>query len=48
MNHIIQNILVFTALALALLFLIRKFFWKPKTTSNKKKNCGQETNCGCH
>ena len=44
MNVIIQNILVFTALALALVFIVRKYIWKPKTT----KACGTDDNCGCH
>ncbi|WP_299883958.1 FeoB-associated Cys-rich membrane protein [uncultured Lacinutrix sp.] len=43
MNTIIQNILVFTTLAFALLFLVKKFFWKKKT----KKACGTD-DCGCH
>ncbi|MBF8148906.1 FeoB-associated Cys-rich membrane protein [Winogradskyella sp. F6397] len=46
MNTIIQNILVFTALALAVLFLIRKFFWSPKKKSSKA--CGGDDGCGCH
>ncbi|RPE00192.1 FeoB-associated Cys-rich membrane protein [Aureibaculum marinum] len=37
----IQNILVYIAVALALFFLIRKFLFKPK----KKSGCG--TDCGC-
>ncbi len=45
MNLIIQNILVFSALALALFFLVRKFIWTPKKkTSNT--DCGD--GCGCH
>lgn len=45
MNDIIQNILVFVAMALAMLFLFKKFFWKkPKT----KKACGSDDGCGCH
>jgi len=44
MNHIIQNIFAFTAVALAVLFLIKKFFWKkPKP----KKACGND-GCGCN
>ncbi|RSK41419.1 FeoB-associated Cys-rich membrane protein [Mangrovimonas spongiae] len=46
MNDLIQNILVFTTLGIALLFLIRKFIWKPKTTTSKN-TCG-DTDCGCH
>ncbi|TBN16548.1 FeoB-associated Cys-rich membrane protein [Hyunsoonleella pacifica] len=44
MNSIIQNILVFTLVGIAVVFLIKKFFWKkPKP----KKACGNE-GCGCH
>nr|WP_093455573.1 FeoB-associated Cys-rich membrane protein [Flavivirga aquatica] len=44
MNIIVQNILVFIALAFSLFFLLKKFFWKkPKT----KKACGKD-GCGCH
>ncbi|GAL68341.1 hypothetical protein JCM19301_281 [Jejuia pallidilutea] len=44
MNNIVQHILVFTAVALALAFLVRKFFLKkPKA----KKACGND-GCGCH
>ncbi|MBK0369720.1 FeoB-associated Cys-rich membrane protein [Flavobacterium agrisoli] len=39
-----QEIVAFLILALAILFLIRKFFWKSK----KKKNCGDKDDCGCH
>ncbi|WP_299120955.1 FeoB-associated Cys-rich membrane protein [uncultured Winogradskyella sp.] len=46
MNTIIQNILVFTALALALLFLVRKFIWTSKKTASKA--CGNDDDCGCH
>jgi hypothetical protein len=46
MNTILQNILVFTALALALVFLVRKFVWKPKKVSDK--SCGGDDGCGCH
>ncbi|MEW4923151.1 FeoB-associated Cys-rich membrane protein [Algibacter sp. 2305UL17-15] len=45
MNNIIQNILVFTAMALAISFLIKKFFWKK---SKPKKACGGDDGCGCH
>ena len=45
MNSIIQNILVFAALAFALYFLIGKYFFK-KSKSNKA--CGDDDNCGCH
>ncbi|APY08579.1 hypothetical protein BWZ20_09815 [Winogradskyella sp. J14-2] len=45
MNDIIQNILVFSALLVSIGFLIRKFIWKPKRTSNK--SCGSD-GCGCN
>jgi hypothetical protein len=45
MNTILQNILVFTALAFAVLFLARKFFWKKAKTD---KGCGTGDDCGCH
>ncbi|MBZ4044619.1 FeoB-associated Cys-rich membrane protein [Flavobacterium hibisci] len=38
----IQEIIAFAILGLAVGFLIKKFFWKPK----KKKDCG-DGNCGC-
>ncbi|REG89216.1 FeoB-associated Cys-rich membrane protein [Winogradskyella sediminis] len=46
MNIIIQNILVFLALAMALLFLVRKFIWTPKKKTTKA--CGGDDGCGCH
>ncbi|MDO5971882.1 FeoB-associated Cys-rich membrane protein [Flavivirga aquimarina] len=45
MNAIIQNILVFSALSLAIVFLVKKFFWKKKSS---KKVCGSDDNCACH
>ncbi|WP_372755918.1 FeoB-associated Cys-rich membrane protein [Mariniflexile sp.] len=45
MNTIIQNILVIAAIILAVLFLVRKFFWKKP---NSKKSCGGDDGCGCH
>tara|TARA_R110000868_G_scaffold97876_3_gene269328 strand:- start:8414 stop:8551 length:138 start_codon:yes stop_codon:yes gene_type:complete len=45
MNSIIQNILVFTAIGLALIFLIKKFLWKKPVS---KKSCGGDDRCGCH
>lgn len=45
MNTIIQNILIFIALGIALTFLVRKFIWKPKKKSSKA--CGND-GCGCH
>lgn len=38
-----QEIIAFTALAVAVAFLIRKFFW----TKKSKKNCDDD-DCGCH
>ncbi len=45
MNSMIQNILVFTTLAFAIAFLVRKFIWKPKKASTKA--CGND-GCGCN
>ncbi|WP_098946178.1 FeoB-associated Cys-rich membrane protein [Pseudalgibacter alginicilyticus] len=45
MNTIIQNILAFTAVAIAVVFLIRKFFLKKRKT---KKSCGGDDGCGCN
>ncbi|WP_396602746.1 FeoB-associated Cys-rich membrane protein [Algibacter sp. R77976] len=45
MNDIIQNVLVFIAMALAMSFLIKKFFWKK---AKPKKACGGDDGCGCH
>jgi hypothetical protein len=38
----LQEIIAFTALAIALVFLARKFFFK-----KKKKGGGCDTDCGC-
>lgn len=46
MNTILQNILVFAALGLALMFLVKKFIWKPKKAP--AKSCGGDDDCGCH
>lgn len=46
MNTIIQNILVFATLGFALIFLVRKFIWKPKKPVSK--SCGVNDDCGCH
>ena len=45
MNTIIQNILVFSALAVAIGFLVRKFFYKKVKVD---KGCGSGDDCGCH
>ena len=46
MNTIFQNILVFSALVIALVFLVKKFIWSPKKKSTK--GCGTDDGCGCH
>jgi len=38
----IQEIIIYIALALAVYFILRKFIFKPKN-----KNCGG-SNCGCN
>ncbi|WP_411766028.1 FeoB-associated Cys-rich membrane protein [Winogradskyella sp. A3E31] len=45
MNTILQNILAFSALAIAVLFLIRTYVWLPKKKS--ASGCGTD-DCGCH
>ena len=40
-----QEILVYITLAIAVGFLIKKFFWKK---SKPKKACGGDDGCGCH
>lgn len=45
MNNVIQNILVFSAVILAVISIVKKFLPK-KVKSNS--TCGNETNCGCH
>jgi len=45
MNTIIQNILVYCALGLSLIYIIRRFIWKPKKKTSKV--CGND-GCGCH
>lgn len=46
MNTIIQNILVFLALGIALFFLLKKFVLKK---SKSGKGCGSDDTCGgCH
>ncbi|MBW1658002.1 FeoB-associated Cys-rich membrane protein [Flavobacterium quisquiliarum] len=39
----IQEIIAFAILGLAVAFLIKKYFFKSK----KKKDCGGGTDCGC-
>jgi len=45
MNELVQNILVFITLGIAVVFLIRKFVIPAKAKSSK--SCGQD-DCGCH
>jgi hypothetical protein len=40
----IQEILAYIILGIAIAFLIWKFFWKKKKSD---KNCGND-DCGCH
>ena len=40
----IQEILVYITVFLAVAYLVKKYFYKPKKTS---KSCGED-NCGCH
>ncbi|TXE17889.1 FeoB-associated Cys-rich membrane protein [Psychroserpens burtonensis] len=47
MNIVIQNILVFTSLAIAIWFLLRRFGVLPKKKTASSKACGQD-DCGCH
>nr|WP_321229518.1 FeoB-associated Cys-rich membrane protein [uncultured Psychroserpens sp.] len=47
MNTIIQNILAFTAVALAIWFLLNKYGIIPKKKTAGSKACGQD-DCGCH
>lgn len=41
----LQEILAFLSLGIALAFLIKKFFFKKKKSD---KNCGGDSDCGCH
>lgn len=45
-NFWIQQTLVFIAALIAILFLVKKFFIKPKKNKNSK-SCGN-SDCGCH
>lgn len=45
MNTILQNILVFLSLGIAVAFLVRKFIWKPNKAD--ASNCGSGDDCGC-
>ena len=45
MNSFIQYILVFSALALAIGFLFRKYIWNPRKKKSVKA-CGHD-DCGC-
>ncbi|MGV7108059.1 FeoB-associated Cys-rich membrane protein [Flavobacterium sp. U410] len=39
-----QQILVYVTLALAIGFLVKKFFWKKKIKKSDK-SCGEDCNC---
>ncbi|MDK2771783.1 FeoB-associated Cys-rich membrane protein [Flavobacterium haoranii] len=41
----IQEILAYLSLAIAVGFLVKKFFWK-KTAKKNSKSCGDD--CSCH
>ncbi|MFV0565718.1 MAG: FeoB-associated Cys-rich membrane protein [Flavobacteriaceae bacterium] len=45
MNTIVQNILVYITVAIAVVFIVRKFIWKKKKASGK--SCGGGDSCGC-
>lgn len=45
MNTIIQNILIFAALAFAIAFLVKKFFFKKTRSKNK---IGEHDCDNCH
>ncbi len=50
MNIVVQHIVVFIIFALAIGFLVKKFFYKPAVSTSKKKSsntCGS-SGCGCH
>jgi hypothetical protein len=47
MNTLVQNILAFIAVALAIWFLLYKFGVIPKKKSAASKACGED-DCGCH
>ncbi|HZW62609.1 MAG TPA: FeoB-associated Cys-rich membrane protein [Flavobacteriaceae bacterium] len=44
MNDLIQTLLVYLALILAVAFLVKKFFFKE---ASSKKSCGKDNGCGC-
>jgi hypothetical protein len=45
--ELIQEILVFISLALAITFLVKKYFFKKAKSSTDSKSCGEDS-CGCH
>tara|TARA_B100000809_G_scaffold266455_1_gene329254 strand:- start:1942 stop:2085 length:144 start_codon:yes stop_codon:yes gene_type:complete len=47
MNTLVQNILAFIAVALAIWFLLHKFGVLPKKKTTSSKACGDD-DCGCH
>lgn len=42
--ELLQNILMYLTLGIAVFFLVKKYLWPKKKTS---KSCGQN-DCGCH
>ncbi len=47
---LVQPLLVYLTLAVAVGYIVRKFFWPKSLLVNKKgksKACGQD-DCGCH
>lgn len=46
MNTILQNILVFITVALAVGYIVKKYIWSPKKKNTKA--CGGDNGCGCH
>ncbi|WP_291864600.1 hypothetical protein [Maribacter sp.] len=49
--EILQNILVYLTLAVAVGFMMKKFFLPKPVKSQKKgfeKSCGQSGSCGCN
>ena len=45
MNSLLQNILAFSTLIIAVAYLVSKFIWKPKKSISK--NC-KSGDCNCH
>ncbi|MCH8127480.1 FeoB-associated Cys-rich membrane protein [candidate division KSB1 bacterium] len=45
MNSTLQTIFVIITVSFAVLFLVKKFLWKPKKSGSN--SCGED-DCGCH